>query len=323
MSAEPENKRRRVRGHRIGCVLAFAWTGLLAGTGLAQPALELRPVEIAAGVYAVIGDLGPQTYENHGLNANLGFVVGGEGVLVIDSGPSHLVAQALHRAIRAVTERPVRWLVNTNSQPNRWLGNGYFADFGVAILAHREAVRLMQEFGGTQLESAERLLRDRAAGTRLAFPTKALGGRHTLELGGRRVELMHFGSAHTSGDMMAWLPREEIAYAGDLVYTERLLALLPAGNLSSWLKAFDGFAALRPRLIIPGHGRATDMAGATRDTREYLDHLRRSAKQLLESGVSVTEASKRIDQSRFAHLANFKELAGRNAQQAYLDMEFE
>ena len=311
------------RPGRVGCVVALAWTGLLAGTSLAQPVLELRPLEIAAGVYAVIGDLGPQTYENHGINANLGFVIGSDGVMVIDSGPSHLVAQALHRAIRAVTDRPVRWVVNTNSQANRWLGNGYFAELGIPVLAHRQALRHMQEFGGTQLESAERLLRDRAAGTRLAFPTRLLEDRHTLDLGGRPVDLMHFGPAHTPGDMIVLLPREEIAYAGDIVYTERLLALLPVGNLGGWLKAFDAFAALRPRLIVPGHGRATDLAGAVRDTRDYLEHLRRSAKYLLDSGESVMVATKRIDQSRFAHLANFKELASRNAQQAYLDVEIE
>jgi glyoxylase-like metal-dependent hydrolase (beta-lactamase superfamily II) len=303
--------------------MALAWTGPLPGTSLAQSALELRPVEIVADVYAVIGDLGPQTYENHGFNANLGFVIGSDGVMVIDSGPSHLVAQALHRAIRKVTDRPVRWVVNTNSQANRWLGNGYFAELGIPVLAHRQALRHMKEFGGTQLESAERLLRDRATQTRLAFPTKVLEGRHTLDLGGHLVDLMHFGPAHTPGDTIVWLPREEIAYAGDIVYTERLLALLPVGNLGGWLKAFDAFAALRPRLIVPGHGRVTDLAAARHDTRDYLEHLRKSAKQLLDSGVSVIDAARRTDQSRFAHLANFKELANRNAEQAYMDMEFE
>ncbi len=77
--------------------------------------LSMQPVPVAPNVYAVVGDLGGQTYENDGLNNNLGFVVSEAGVLVINTGPSARVARALHAAIRKITAQPVKWVVNVNS----------------------------------------------------------------------------------------------------------------------------------------------------------------------------------------------------------------
>src|SRR3990172_11931947 len=85
-------------------------------------ALELKPVKVGDGVYAVVGDLEGQTYKNDGLNANLGFVVGRDGVLVINTGPTRRVAEALHHAIKTVTSKPVKWVVNVNSQHHYWHG---------------------------------------------------------------------------------------------------------------------------------------------------------------------------------------------------------
>ncbi len=284
--------------------------------------LSLQPVPVAPGVYAVVGDLAGQTYENDGLNNNLGFVVSDAGVLVINSGPSARVARALHAAIRKITTQPVKWVVNVNSQNHYWLGNGYFKSLGATILASNEAERVMRKMGAQQLEANKTLLREKADGTVLAYPTELTADRRELKLGKTTVQLLYFGPAHTPGDLAVWLPQQEILFAGDIVYTERLLAVIPIGNSANWVQAFDKLAALNPKTIVPGHGRSTTIEVARRDTRDYLSFLRAEAKRILDAGGSVQDVVK-VDQSRFRALINFDLLALRNMNRVFLEVELD
>lgn len=285
--------------------------------------LTLNPVKVGDGVYAVVGDLGGQTYENEGLNANLGFVVGRDGVLVINTGPTRRVAEALHRAIKTVTTSPVKWVVNVNSQNHYWHGNGYFASPGVPVIAHEAAVKIMRENGNTQLEGNRSELKEKAAGTTLAFPSVLFKDTHTIDLGDRTVEVRHFGHAHTPGDVSVWLPKERIIFTGDLVYTERMLAVIPQSHSGKWIAAYDRLMALKPEVVVPGHGRPTDAARAKRETRDYLDSLRAQAKKAIDRGDSLTKAINAIDQSAFKNLANFELLARRNANMVAREVEKE
>jgi glyoxylase-like metal-dependent hydrolase (beta-lactamase superfamily II) len=285
--------------------------------------LVLKPVEVAPRVYAVIGDLAGQTYENEGLNANLGFVVGTNGVLVINTGPSDRVARALHRSIRKITNKPVKWVINVNGQNHYWHGNSYFRQLGARIHAHPEAIRLMQEQGAGQLDSNRNTLKERAAGTVLAYPDQAVQHRQTLDLGGTTVEVLHYGTAHTPGDIALWIPADRIVFTGDLMYTERLLALLPIGSSEGWVRAFDQLAALPARVVVPGHGHPTTFERGRRDTRDYIAFLRAEAKRIFDAGGSLQDAVEKVDQSRFKSLANFDQLALRNMNQAFQEIEKE
>ena len=286
-------------------------------------ALELKPVKVGDGVYAVVGDLEGQTYKNDGLNANLGFVVGRDGVLVINTGPTRRVAEALHRAIRAVTTSPIKWVVNVNSQNHYWHGNGYFASPDVQIIAHEAAVKIMRESGNAQLEANRNELKEKATGTTLTYPAVLVKESHTIDLGNRTVEVRHFGHAHTPGDVAVWLPKEKLVFTGDIIYTERMLAVIPLSNSGKWLAACDRLLALQPAAVVPGHGRPTDAARARRDTRDYLDSLRTQSKQAFDRGDSLMKAVNKIDQSKFKHLANFEQLARRNANVVFREVEKE
>ena len=283
--------------------------------------LTLQPVQVAPGVYAVVGDLAGQTYENDGLNNNLGFVVSDAGVLVINTGPSVRVARALHAAIKKITAQPVKWVVNVNSQNHYWLGNDYFKSLGATLLANKEAVRVMRETGAQQLANNKDTLKEKAAGTVLTYPTELIEARRDLKLGKTTVQLLHFGPAHTPGDLAVWLPQQQILFAGDIVYTERLLAVIPIGNTSNWVQAFDKLVALNPKTIVPGHGRPTTVEGARRDTRDYLSFLLTEGKRVLDAGGSIQDAVEKVDQSRFRSLFNYDLLALRNMNQVFQEVE--
>ena len=283
--------------------------------------LTLQPVQVAPNVYAVVGDLAGQTYENDGLNNNLGFVVSDTGVLVINTGPSERVARALHTAIRKITAQPVKWVVNVNSQNHYWHGNGYFKSQGATILASKEAERVMREMGAQQLAANKDLLKEKADGTMLTYPTELTADKRELKLGKTSVQLLHFGPAHTPGDLIVWLPQQRILFSGDIVYTERLLAVIPIGNTANWEQAFDKLVALNPKTIVPGHGRPTTIEVARRDTRDYLSFLRAEAKRILDAGGSLQDAVEKVDQSRFRSLVNFDLLALRNMNQVFQEVE--
>lgn len=303
-------------------VLAI-FTGLFLALSAQAAELTLTPIRIAPDVYAVIGDLGGQTYKNEGLNNNLGFIVTGDGVLVINSGPSTRVAKALHAAIKKITSQPVKWAVNLNSQNHQWLGNGYFKSIGTVILAHKAADRLMRDAGETQIAANKTLLKEKAAGTTLTYPDELVDDKREMKLGNTVVQLLHFGQAHTPGDIVVRLPQQRVVFAGDIVYTERMLVVLPISHSGSWVQAFDKLAQLDPKTIIPGHGHPTNLERARKETRDYLFYLREAVGKSLDRGDTLQDAVDKIDQSGFKHLANFDQLARRNANQVYLEMEKE
>ncbi len=283
--------------------------------------LVLLPVPVAPDVYAVVGDLSGQTYENDGLNNNLGFVVGDTGVLVVNTGPSMRVARALHAAIRKITTKPVKWVVNVNSQNHYWHGNGYFKSLGATIFASKEADRVMRETGAQQLDANKALLKEKAEGTVLTYPTELIADQRELKLGKTAVRFLYVGPAHTPGDLAVWLPQQKILFAGDVIYTERLLAVIPIGNTANWVQTFDKLVALNPKTIIPGHGGPTTVEVARRDTRDYLAFLLAEAKRILDAGGSLQDAVEKVDQSRFKSLFNFELLALRNMNQVFQEVE--
>jgi glyoxylase-like metal-dependent hydrolase (beta-lactamase superfamily II) len=291
-------------------VRAFVACLLLAGN-LAAYAFET--VRVSDGVYALVGDLGQRSPENLGHNMTSGFVVTSEGVVVIDTGGSLADAQAIRAAIRKVTGAPIIFAINTGGQDHRWFGNDYFRNQGARIVASEAALRDMRERGLAQAEAARLLIGKKFEGTRLAYPDVTFAQRHTLPVTSERIELIHTGGAHTPGDIVVWLPQRSIAFAGDTVFADRLLGILP-GSALRWIRSLEFLRdELKPRTVVPGHGRVTDLDRSLRDTYDYLVFLRKAiGRRFAEGAFDPVEASQNLDQSRFAYLQNYDDLGFRS-----------
>jgi glyoxylase-like metal-dependent hydrolase (beta-lactamase superfamily II) len=297
---------------------------LLVGVAGVASAVEIRFQQVADGVYAHIGDIGPRTVANEGLNANIGLVLTRTGAILIDSGATLDTARQVEEAVRAVTAKPVRWVVNTGGQDHRWLGNGYFAARGAELIAHATAVADMRSRGGDQLAALRALLGAKADGTVPVLPTRLIGTADArVELDGLEVEFRHRGGGHTPGDLMVWLPQSRVLFTGDIVYVERMLAVLPVSNTRSWLEAFAVAEQLAPARIVPGHGRVTDLALARQHTQAYLGNLRAHMKKAVDANMDISDAIKSFDVGPFNHLANAAELHPGNASRVYLEVERE
>jgi glyoxylase-like metal-dependent hydrolase (beta-lactamase superfamily II) len=300
----------------------LGWVVLLLALPCAAVEVKFQPV--AAQVHAHVGDTGGRTYENEGLNANIGLVITPQGAVLIDSGATFQSARQIHEAVRKVTAQPVKWVINTGGQDHRWLGNGYFAAQGAEVIAHAGARADMLARGGDHLASLKATLKERADGTVPTLPTRWITGENErLTLGGVTFELRHRGGGHTPGDMMVWLPDSQVLFTGDIVYVDRLLGVIPVSNTQAWLAMFAVIEGLQPARLVPGHGRVTDLATAQAQTRDYLQALRAHMKKAVDDGTDVSAAIKSFNGQRWAGLLNAGELLPGNASRAYLEMERE
>lgn len=279
----------------------------------AAPVAAFETVPVTDRVYALVGELGQRSPENLGHNMTSGFIIGDEAVAVVDSGACRAGAAAIHDAVRAVTDKPVRWVVNTGGQDHRWLGNGYFRDQGARIIAAEAAAADMRARTAQQMEQARRFIGEAFAGTEPVYPDTTFSDRHSVPLQGVAVEAVFTGGGHTPGDSFVWLPQAGVAFTGDMVYVQRLLGVRDNG-IENWLGSLEFLRdTLQPRVVIPGHGRVTDLDEAMQDTYGYLRMLRRGVQERFDEGAfDAVEASQGLDQSRFSYLENYDDLRFRS-----------
>ena len=288
-----------------------------------QSELYNKPVEVIPNVFSAIGATAPPTYENSGHNNNLSFVITTDGVVVINSGASVRLASALHEEIKTITDQPVKLVINENGQGHAILGNLYWSQLGVDILAHEDAIHEIEENSYTILERMKSYNRDKAVGTEVVIPNKSFSEKVIFNLGGLEFHVLHLGPAHGPGDTQVWLPQLSLMIAGDMAFHERMLPIFENTCTKCWLETWDKkFAPLNATYVIPGHGHPTNMAQVTRFTRNYLLDLRAKVSEILDNGSDLAEAFY-IDQERWRSLDTFEELAKRNAGRVFEEMEFE
>ncbi|MCT4609763.1 MAG: MBL fold metallo-hydrolase [Pelagimonas sp.] len=288
-----------------------------------QSELYNKPVQVIPNVYSAIGATAPPTYENSGHNNNLSFIVTGAGVVVVNGGASARLAKALHDEIKSVTDQSVKLVINENGQGHAMLGNSYWVDQGVDILAHQDAIDVWKEDGDFIFQGMERYNRDKAEGTRLVTPNLSFTDKHVVEMGGVTIEVLHLGPAHDPGDVQVWIPQWDIVIAGDLAFHERMPPIFPGICTSCWIETFDGpFTELNATYVIPGHGHPTNMEMVRMGTTDYLKDLREKIGAHIDEGGDLAGAYY-VDQARWSYMDTFEELATKNAGRVFEEMEWE
>lgn len=304
----------------------FAWRDANLPVALPDNApgtmLFNKPVKVTEGVWSAIGATAPPTFENSGHNNNLSFIITDEGVVVVNAGDNYLLAQSLHREIKALTDKPVKYVVLENGQGHAMLGSNYWQQQGAIVIAHEDAAEEIAANGADIIDRMRNRNRDKAMGTELTMPDETFSDEMVLELGGINIELRDIGPAHSPGDILVWLPQQKLVITGDIAFHQRLLPVFEHTDTAAWVETWDSFVALNADYIIPGHGEPTDLLQVTTYTVDYLRYMREQVGTLLDNGGSLIDAYE-IDQSAYAHLDTFNELARQNAGRIYRAMEFE
>ncbi len=274
-----------------------------------------KTVKVSERAYALVGELTQRSPSNLGNNMTGGFIVADDGVVVIDSGGSKAGAEVIVQAVRAVTNKPIRWVVNSGGQDHRWLGNHHFQQVvGARVVASDAGKHDQQTRTFQQMDMARRNVGERFAGTVAAYPDETFARRYRLPVKGIQIDLIDVGGAHTPADLIVWLPQERIAFAGDIVFHERLLGIQPGLGLK-WIDALKLLRDdLRPLIVVPGHGRPGPPERVIPDSLAYLEMLRDGAKKALADGAfDPVEAAAAIDQSAFSHLVNYADTRFRSS----------
>jgi glyoxylase-like metal-dependent hydrolase (beta-lactamase superfamily II) len=285
------------------------------------PPPQLALTRVSDRVYSAIGATAAPSRENLGHNNNLSFVVTDDGVVVVNGGDNAYLAAGLHQAIRGVTDQPVRMVIDENGQGHAFLGNAYWDDLGVPVYAHRDAVEEIRAHGERSLQGMQARMGELAQGTRVVLP-QPLDDNAVLSVGDTVIEVRRFGPAHSPGDISIWLPQERILIAGDIAFHQRLLGIFPDTEVNGWIESFDAMVALDPDIVVPGHGAPTDIATLERYTQGYLEYLRAEVVRVLEEGGDLNDAYA-IDQSAYADLDTFDELALKNAGRLFRMLELD
>lgn len=287
--------------------------------------IPMKVAQVAPHSFYVEGQAGAVSTANEGFNSNAGFVVTGDGVVVFDALGTPALGKRLADLIAQTTQQPVRRIVVSHYHSDHFYGLQALQRDGIDIWAH-EAVRdyLASEAPAARLAERRQSLAPWVnARSRIVVPKRYLGEDTSFALGGLHFRVMHAGPAHTPEDLMMLVEEDQVLFVGDLAFTGRIPFVADA-DVSAWIGALDRVIALKPRVVVGGHGAySTDAVADLAQTRDYLVFLRTQISSAFEQGLDFDEAYRQIDWSRFAALPAFEAANRRNAYQAYLNVERE
>ena len=256
-------------------VTALLIIGLVhTGTALAAESLT----EISANVYAYVDTRNMSAQNSFGANA--GIIIGRDGILVVDTLISSREAQRFLKDIRLITDKPIRYVVNTHYHLDHAFGNADFAREGAVVISQLKDAANLKTHGQSALGNAKEygLTEQDMEGTEIVLPALAFGDRLDIDLGDRTVQLIYTGVSHTEGSILVYLPESKILFAGDILFTG-YHPYLGEGNIEEWVKVLDRIAAMDADKIIPGHGPVSTKKDV-RDMKEYLIAFDKKAREL-------------------------------------------
>lgn len=268
---------------------------------------EPEIVEVADGVWAYIQPDGGWMVNNMGL------VESDEGNLSIDVTSTEARTRRYLESMTDVTGRDISRLVLTHSHPDHCHGASLLPD--AEVIAHRNTAEDLKRVGGGAPDVFEPF---EVGDIHPRVPTVQIEEDLVLDVGGREVVLAHPGvTAHTRGDVYAWLPESGVLFAGDLVFNGGTPFVL-TGSPQGWLQALDRLAALQPAIVVPGHGPVGD-AALLEPVADYLRFVMDAARTAVEEKMDALTAARKLDLGRFSTLIDPERIAG-NLHRAIADL---
>jgi quinoprotein relay system zinc metallohydrolase 2 len=294
-----------------------------AGAQTSPSILPLSVTEIAPGVFVHQGAYALFAPSNRGDVANLSFVIGRDAVAVIDTGGSAVTGQALRAAIRKVTDKPIRYVINTHMHPDHVFGNAAFADDQPEFIGHHRLARALAARAERYLAvNAQLLGPETFAGTRLIAPTRAVQDRLVIDLGERELILEAQPTAHTDNDLTTYDTATGTLFLGDLLFMRHVPAL--DGSIRGWLALIDRLEQIPAKRVVPGHGPpAAAWPEAVQPQKQYLQRISADVRRMIKEGRSIAEAAATVGLSEKETWLLFDAFNARNVTAAFAELEWE
>jgi quinoprotein relay system zinc metallohydrolase 2 len=308
----------------LACILNIPWDGPARALESGQDATPILSLEeIVPGVYVSQGRYEIASPDNRGQISNIGFIVGGEAVAIIDTGGSAAVGRALKAAVRRVTGLPIRYVINTHMHPDHVFGNAAFSNENVVFTGHRKLARALRSRGAHYLQSNKELIGDKAfCGTRIIFPGQAIADSLTLDLGGRELRLTAHPTAHTDNDLTVFDVQTRTLWLGDLLFARHIPVI--DGSISGWLEVIKKLKTENAARVVPGHGPPSlPWPEAANAQMRYLSRLRGAVQRYIDEGRTLGDAQRDILADTSENWLLSEEYQARNVSAAFTSLEWE
>src|SRR5690242_19647576 len=327
------------------CAITLAvFPGLPKTTASAKAEDDFQLVQVADGVYAAIAKTGGLA------SGNAGFVIGDDGVVIFDTFFTPAAIEELIGEIQKLTNKPIRYAVNSHYHLDHTGGNHVLSARGIPIIAHDNVMQWQtvknkrflpaaeelqkrkadaeKQLSDTPAEQADRRAQlerqirrlDAMLAIKLTNPTKTFGsGPMELKLGKRKVILATL-PGHTGGDVFAFVPDANVVFMGDLGWSKTLPNLVDA-TVNDWIPTLDKILKDHPAAkYVPGHG-SVATASDIKDFRDYLDDLRARVKQEIADGLTIDQAKQQLTLPEKYKSFAFQNFATPNIEDMYKELK--
>jgi quinoprotein relay system zinc metallohydrolase 2 len=297
-------------------VLALAWPATAAE-------IQALPVtEIALGVFVHNGLHEEASAANEDGIANIGFILGDQAVAVVDPGGSYTEGEALRAAIRARTEKPIRYVILTHVHPDHIFGAAAFRRDHPEFVGHAKLPGALAQRGEYYLRRLHDALGEEADGSEVVPPTLLVADRLDLDLGRRHLVLRAHGPAHTDNDLTVFDEESRTFWLSDLLFVDRVPVI--DGSLVGWLKELNGLMAIGADRAVPGHGPVSvPWPAAAEPERRYLEAVARDTRAAIRAGIGIANAYRQVANSERGQWLLFDEYHPRNVTASYKELEWE
>jgi len=307
-------------------------TFLKAGLALAaSPLLRYSPAfadaaevsEVAPGVFVHQGRYEVQSPENRGDMSNASFVVGSEGVAVIDTSGSEVMGEELREAIRAVTNKPIKYVINTHMHPDHVFGNAAFKQDNPTYVGHYKLARALGTRAESYITASKEMMGEKVfEGSEIILPTLGIKEPTTLDLGDRTLLLEPQPTAHTDNDLIITDSKTNTLFLGDLLFSVHIPTL--DGSIKGWLALIDQLGQRKAARVVPGHGPKTmQLPEALDPEQRYLATVAADVRRLIAEGKTLSEATKTAGFSEKDAWKLFDQYHVRNVTAAFAELEWE
>jgi len=259
--------------------------------------IPIKVTEVAPGLF----------FQYHHQESNNAFLVTDEGVLVIDTRQHPKRAEELLATIRKVTDKPIKWVVNTHAHGDHYFGNAVFKREGATFIAHRDTAGMMKAHLGVEMKRRMGYFKQRQydpAEVKLVLPDVTFESKATITLGGRTIELLYLGAGQNPGDTLVYFPKERVIFTGGPFSKNSWPNPSFTPSMSNWSALLKKIAAMDVDIYLGGHGDIGNKEDVLHEAQMLAD-FDAGMREAVAKGMSKDDIIKNVKFEQYKDVRNY------------------